>query len=113
MTDDPIKILLVEDNSGDARLIKEYLPEGQETTFEIEVVERLSDGLNVLGNRRFDLVLLDLNLPDSRGLDTLVKVSEKHPCVAIIVVTGKHGEEYGIKAVAAGAQEYLIKGSYD
>ncbi len=54
MIDNPIRILLVEDNPGDVRLIKEYLSEAQEAPFEIEVAERLSDGLNVLQDRRFN-----------------------------------------------------------
>jgi len=107
--DNPNRFLLVEDNSGDARLIKEYLSETQKAPFEIQVTERLSDGLNVLRDKRFDLVLLDLNLPDSSGIETLIKVKAEARKTAIIVLTGLNDEEVAVKALQKGAQDYLVK----
>ena len=70
MMDKPVKVLLIEDNPGDARLIREMLREVRDTRFELECADRLSAGLERLRNGGIDIVLLDLGLPDSQGLDT-------------------------------------------
>ena len=74
MEEEHIKVLLIEDNPGDARLIQEMLTEVRDSPFDLEYAERLSAGLEHLGSGRIDLVLLDLSLPDARGLDTFVKL---------------------------------------
>jgi len=113
MSDKPIKFLLIEDNPGDARLIQELLSEANMESFQVEVAKRLSDGLDALSARRFDVVLLDLSLPDSSGLETLVKVHTKAQKVAIIVLTGLSDEALAVEAVRKGAQDYLVKGQID
>ena len=113
MRDDPIKVLLIEDNPGDARLIQELLSEAKRTSFEIKVAERLSDGLEALLEKQFDIVLLDLALPDSSGLDTLAKAHSKARQVSIIVLTGLNDEELAVEAVRKGAQDYMVKGQID
>jgi len=113
MRDDPIKVLLIEDNPGDARLIQELLSESKGASFEIKVAERLSDGLEALLEKRFDIVLLDLALPDSSGLDTLAKAHSKARQVSIIVLTGLNDEELAVEAVRKGAQDYMVKGQID
>ncbi|MBW1938997.1 MAG: response regulator [Deltaproteobacteria bacterium] len=110
MRNEIIKVLLVEDNPGDARFIKELLSDAGRSTFEIEVVERLSSALKILAEKRFDVVLLDLSLPDSSGLETLVKTFDGASRIAIIVLTGLDDEMIAVKAVRKGAQDYLVKG---
>ena len=108
-----LRILLIEDNPGDARLIKEMLSEVKSTTFHLECVDRLSSGLELLSKEKIDVVLLDLSLPDSHGLETFEKVYTQVPEVPIVVLTGMNDEILGMNAVQKGAQDYLIKGQVD
>ena len=107
-----MRILLIEDNPGDIRLLQEYLKEGSAAGgFQITQAGRLSTGLARLAEARFDAVLLDLSLPDSQGLDTLVRLHGAAKDVPIVVLTGIEDEALGVKLVQAGAQDYLVKGS--
>ena len=106
----PIRILLVEDTPLDARLIRSIL---RPPSFEVMHVDRLSDALSMLRSAPIDVVLLDLNLPDSRGSETLDSVLEQAPDIAIVVITGDGDEHAALAAVALGAQDYLIKGETD
>jgi signal transduction histidine kinase len=105
----PFKILLVEDNPGDARLIKEMLADARAQDLIVEWVSRLADGLEQLSRDKFDLVLLDLDLPDSSGLDTFIKTHAKAPQVPIVVLSGLADETLALTAVRQGAQDYLFK----
>lgn len=115
----PLRILLIEDNPGDARLIQEMLREGTGLSdrmdrdtgddHELRQEERLSAGVDRLDAERFDVVLLDLNLPDSRGLDTLAEVREHAERVPVVVLTGVSDQEIGVRALTRGAEEYLVK----
>lgn len=107
---DHLKILLIEDNSGDSRLIQELLAESKTVIFDLLRAERLSLGLDQLAHGNFDIVLLDLALPDSLGLETLLSVRRNRPEVAVIVLTGTDDEALGLQATQAGAQDYLVKG---
>jgi PAS domain S-box-containing protein len=107
-----LKILLIEDNPGDADLIEEMLS-GADVRFELKCVERLSDGIEQIKSDSFDVILLDLGLPDSRGLDTLMRLHESKPAAPVIVLTGLADETVGTQAVKAGAQDYIIKGQLD
>ena len=113
MGDKPIKILLVEDNPGDSRLIREMLAEARGVTFDLKYADRLQVGLEHLGERQIEVVLLDLGLPDSQGLETLNKTYAQSPEVPIVVLTGLNDELLGVEAVKRGAQDYLIKGQVD
>ena len=113
MDEGSIEVLLVEDNPGDARLIQEILAEVRGTPFDLEHVDRLSAGLERLSSRGIDVVLLDLSLPDSRGLDTFVTMHAQASQVPIIVLTGLDDEELAVTAVREGAQDYLVKGQVD
>jgi len=113
MEHDQTRVLLIEDNPGDARLIKELLSEAHTVSFEVELAERLSDGLEALSARRFDVVLLDLSLPDSSGLDTLTKTLSTAQQESIIMLTGLDDEDIAVEAVRKGAQDYLVKGQID
>ena len=103
-------MLLIEDNPGDARLIKEMLAEDDTTPFRLVCVDRLSRALECLTEERPVLVLLDLSLPDSQGLETFSRVSTHSPSVPIIVLTGNDDQTLALNAVKAGAQDFLVKG---
>lgn len=105
-----LKVLLIEDNPRDIDLIREMLIEAQENSFELERAARLKQGLEQLGNGRFDLVLLDLTLPDSQGFETFTATKEHAPHLPIIVLTDLNDEALAMKAVREGAQDYLLKG---
>ncbi len=107
-----IEILLFEDNLGDAGLLEEMLEDFNDL-YSLENVETLDEGLNILKNRNFDVILLDLGLPDSDGIETLIEVNKKVSNTPIIVLTGLNNEEIGILAVKKGAQDYLIKKEID
>ncbi|MFW6112590.1 MAG: PAS domain S-box protein, partial [Chloroflexota bacterium] len=109
MTDKETDILLVEDNPGDARLVQETLAEGTQNHYGLECAGLLTSALQTLTNGKIDLVLLDLGLPDSNGLETLNKVYEHKPEVPIVVLTGMEDEALGAEAVRNGAQDYLSK----
>ncbi len=106
-------VLLIEDNPGDARLIREMLFEEEGTPFDLQSVDRLSRGLEALSKQPAALVLLDLSLPDSRGLETFSKVYAHSPKVPIIVLSGNDDETLALYAVKSGAQDYLVKGRID
>jgi signal transduction histidine kinase len=106
-------VLLIEDNAGDARLMREMLRDAPGAHFRLECVERLSTGLERIARGDVDVVVLDLSLPDSRGLDSFVQVHGHAPGVPVVVLTGLQDEELGNRAVQSGAQDYLIKGQVD
>jgi len=107
----PIAVLLVEDNPDDATLIKRYLTDNSNVHYDVTHVDRLSSGLACLQKGGFDVVLLDLGLPDSaRGFDGFEKMHAQATDVPIIVLTGYNNDEFAIEAVEKGAQDYLVKG---
>jgi diguanylate cyclase (GGDEF)-like protein len=106
-------VLLIEDNPGDARLIREMIGQAPDASFELHLADRLSRGLERLAAGEIALVLLDLSLPDSAGLDTFAKVYAESPAVPIIVLTGNDDQTLALSAVKAGAQDYLVKGRLD
>ncbi len=108
-----IRVLLVEDSSGYARLIREMLRDQADMNFELSHASRLSEGLAFLDRRAADVVLLDLNLPDSSWPGTLLNVLSKAPDVPVVVLTGFDNAEMAVKAVRSGAQDYLVKGQID
>lgn len=104
------KILIVEDNPADARLITEFMGDAEETIFSWDCVDRLSLAVNKLKSKRIDAVLLNLSLPDSFGIDTLKCLHSRVPHVPIVVMTGLDDKALAIKSIRLGAQDYLIKG---
>jgi len=113
MNDQPLKVLLVEDNPGDARLIREMLREAAHARFELELADCLATGLERLRAGNIHAVLLDLGLPDSRGDDTFFRTHALAPEVPIIVLTGLGDEAVALRTVQQGAQDYLVKGRVD
>ncbi|MDY7077653.1 MAG: GAF domain-containing protein [Chloroflexota bacterium] len=108
-----INLLLIEDNPTDADLLQEILFERNRHLFEVEWVDRLRDGLEVLDRGQVDLVLLDLALLDSQGLETFTQARARAPGVPIIVLSGLEDEKIAVQAVREGAQDYLVKGQVD
>ncbi len=107
------KILLIEDNPGDARLLQEMLAEIRDISFELDWVDRLSTGLERLAAGGIDVVLLDLSLPDSQGFETFAKARSQASETPIILLTGLNDEMMAIRVAQEGAQDYLIKGQVD
>ena len=110
MSDRPIKLLLVEDNPGDARLVQESLAEVHSRRFKLTHVDRLEDALRRLERDEYDVVLLDLLLQDSQRLGTLMMIHEQAPKVPIVVFTGLEDEVVGLWALSEGAEDYVVKG---
>jgi signal transduction histidine kinase len=106
------RTLIVEDNPGDAFLVQEQLSDG-DVPFEIEAAEDLAAAMKAVAKKTPDVVLLDLNLPDSRGTETIRKMVRKLPNVPVLVLTGQDDEELAIRAVQEGAQDYLFKSELD
>lgn len=106
-----IGLLLVEDNPGDVRLIKEMLacPAYFSLTYQLSDVESLNAAIQACSNNRFDVILLDLNLPDSHGLATLENLNGLFPHIPIIVLTGLDDAELTMQSVQQGAQDYVTK----
>lgn len=112
-TGNPLKILVVEDDLIDRKQLIRLLSKSSLKISEVKNADSLDAALELMDGHGFDIVLLDLNLPDSEQMETLLKFNEKHPNVAIVVCTGEGGDNLGIEAVGNGAQDYLIKGEFN
>ena len=113
MTDPTIHVLLVEDNPIYARLISGLLSTGPSVKITWQQVEQLNSATDILRTEPFDIVLLDLSLPDSNGLDTFTSLYPHAICLPIIVLTSLKDEPLALQAVQAGAQDYFVKGQMD
>jgi signal transduction histidine kinase len=109
----PIRVLLVEDSEPDAVLLMGSLAEVAAETFQVSLAECVSDAVSRLASEPFDAILLDLSLPDSRGIETVAKTIAVAPRLPIVVMTGLDDEATAIEAVRRGAQDFLIKGHSD
>ena len=105
-----IKILLIEDNEDDAFLLREALMAIHDPMFDLKWVNRLSTGLAYLDTEEINVVLLDLNLPDSLGVDTLIQVLQHSPEVPVVILTGLDDDRLALEMMHIGAQDYLVKG---
>jgi signal transduction histidine kinase len=113
MTERKLRVLLVEDSAGDARLLREMFHAEGQTSFELVHVERMSAALSHLAMGGVDIVLLDMGLPDGHGLDTVRRALAAAPGVPLIVLTGLDDEALAAQAMKEGAQDYLIKGQIE
>jgi two-component system sensor histidine kinase UhpB len=113
MSDEAIRVLLVEDNSDQARLIEAILQGMHPGQFWLAHAPRLSVARQMIPTLEPQLILLDLQLPDSTGLETLRGAREAAPYVPIVVMTGTDDQGLALEAVRQGAQDYLVKGNYD
>src|SRR6202142_3507635 len=108
-----IKLLLIEDDPADAELLKDALSRLRYMTVDLVCANSLSNAFYQLNGLEPDVIISDLGLPDSQGLETLIKLSQKVPEVPIIVLTGYDDEELSVGALKSGAQDYLVKGQID
>jgi DNA-binding NtrC family response regulator len=108
----PISVLLIEDNDDDVVLIQRFLSDAGQVQYDVRNADRLGKGLEALRGGVFDVVLLDLNLPDAAGLGTFEQVNTQAPDVPIIVLTGYDDDALAVAAVQKGAQDYLVKGQF-
>lgn len=104
-----IKVLLIEDAPAEARLLHEVLKGATRQEFHLVHEKRLKDALNQLETQIFDIILLDLTLPDSEGLDSLTPIINHNSHIPIVVLTNMNDEELALEAVRRGAQDYLVK----
>lgn len=107
------RVLLVEDNPGDARLIREAFRESGAARFDLHHVDRLASALEEISREPVDVVLLDLSLPDATGIHTVEQMLSHAPDLPIVVLTGLDDERLALQAVQAGAQDYLVKGQVE
>lgn len=105
-----MRVLLVEDNPADALLVRESLLEARAFEIELSLAECLGDALDRLSERGTDVILLDLELPDSSGIETVQRTASAFPKVPILVLTGIGDETMGLRAMHEGADDYLFKG---
>lgn len=110
MVEKLIKVLLIEDNPADAGLLRAVLDIVTSAKFEIVHVKRLSEALSKIQEANFDVLLLDLSLPDSTGIETVTRIQKASSRMPIIVLTGNEDEQLGTEAVRHGVQDYLVKG---
>jgi diguanylate cyclase (GGDEF)-like protein len=108
-----LRVLTIEDNPGDARLVRAMLAEAAPADVVVEVTPRLATGVQKLLNGDFECVLLDLSLPDAEGLDGLTQLRAVADDVPVVVLSGRADEALAMRAVQEGAQDYLVKGEVD
>jgi DNA-binding NtrC family response regulator len=106
-----LSIMLIEDSAEDAQLVREML-EDRGYDYVLKRTDRLSSGLRLLEEEFFDVLLLDLGLPDSAGFDALTQIRNQAPPLPIIILTGLSDEALAVKAISLGAQDYLVKGNF-
>lgn len=107
-----LHILLVEDDLQDVEIISEMLIYSFERPCNLQVKSSLSDAITACKTDEFDIILTDLGLPDSIGIETFMKLNEENPSIPIIVLTGLNNDNTGLEAVQSGAQDYLVKGEF-
>ena len=113
MDNPTVRVLVVEDSPSDAQLIRLALRQPHGTRFDVAVAERLDAAIALLREKKFDVALLDLGLPDSTGLATFTRVQALFPELPIIIMTGAGDDAAGVEAIRGGVQDYLVKGSVD
>jgi DNA-binding NtrC family response regulator len=111
---DKMNILIIEDNPGDVRLVKEMLAEVKGVSYSLESADNLAKGMERLRREGIDVLLLDLNLPDSTGLTTFSRLHTEFEALPVVIFSGfSEDENVAVKAVIEGAQDYLVKGQVD
>ena len=108
-----IKVLIIEDNDEHAELIRRMLSKAKNIYFDTERAGLVSSGVDLLGKQNFDVILSDLGLPDSEGIETFETFHSLYPDIPVIVLTGLDNENTALGAVKSGAQDYLVKGQID
>lgn len=108
-SDQPCGVLIIEDNPGDAELVKLWLTRKSEGDYEVSISFTLTQALTLLGERDFDAIILDLSLPDAQELEALEQIGQAHGHIPVVIMSGLSDESIAAKAVAFGAQDYLLK----
>ena len=108
-----LRILQLEDNLADARLTKIFLEEAGLFDFQIDRVVHLSEALNSLGTNSYDLIIADLHVPDSRGLETVEKLVGQAPSLPVVVCSGMQSDEVATRSVELGADDYILAEDLD
>lgn len=108
-----LKVLVVEDNLIDRRILESMLLEVSDSTSLLKSSDSLAGALQLMSQYTFDVVILDLNLPDSHGEETLLKLNRQYPSVAVVINTGAYEDEVGLETLSFGAQDFLVKGKYN
>jgi diguanylate cyclase (GGDEF)-like protein len=109
-TNQPIRVILVEDNRADAHLVHEWLGQSTEQTFSVTHAKTLEDAVRCLPNTHADAIVLDLSLPDANGLETIRVLRAAAPMLPVVVLSGAEDMQLALRAVQLGAQDYLVKG---
>jgi signal transduction histidine kinase len=107
------RVLIIDDNPLDCKVLQSMLSPSADHNFTAQTAYSLESALQILKDHTINVILLDLNLPDSQGLNTLTKLSEAFPFVAIVINTGEYEEAFGPPTLGFGAQDFLSKGKYD
>ena len=113
MGEDQLRVLIIEDDAGDLEFVREILDESEGQSILLKSATSLKEGFGLLLRGDIDVILLDLGLPDSQGLITVVKTYTEHPEIPIVVLTGHEDQSLGAEALKRGAQDYLSKGRID
>ena len=108
----PLRVLVVEDNLVDRRMLESMLTESASYTSLVKSTDSLKSAVELLQEMDFEVVVLDLNLPDSKGEETIKMLAKKFPNLAIVVNTGAYEDDLGLQTLRIGAQDFLIKGKY-
>ena len=112
-TENPLKILVVEDNPGDFYLLNEYIKKTGLPTTDVLHANRLKDALSILEHNNPDLIFLDLALPDGQGIESFNIINNAAPDLSIIVLSGMIDKQIALHTILLGAQDYLVKGTFD
>ncbi|HRZ40597.1 MAG TPA: response regulator, partial [Candidatus Omnitrophota bacterium] len=107
-----LQVLIVENNDVDRAVLINMLSKAPYGSFQISATDSLQETFELLKQSLVDVVLLDLNIKDSNGIDTLKRLHGRYPQLAVVVNTGEYQDDLGLRAVTMGAQDYLIKGMY-
>jgi len=109
---EPLNILLVDDNAVDIKMLQRMLAQDPSNIAKAKTAENFKEADKILKKDDIDVVVLDLNLTDTKGVETLVKLHQKFPEAAIVVNTGAYEEDLGLKTLSMGAQDFIVKGKY-
>jgi len=108
-----ISVLLIEDSGVDTKMIKEILKKSQVASFNLRHVETISDAMTTLDSEEIDIILLDLYLPGTRGMETINKIYKYIHRIPVVLLTGFKNETFAAKTIQMGVQDYLVKGEFD
>ncbi len=108
-----LKVIVVEDNLIDRRILESMLLESSDSTSLLKSSDTLAGAMQLMSQYEFDIVILDLNLPDSHGEETLLKLTKQFPSVSVVINTGAYEDEVGLETLSFGAQDFLVKGKYN